>query len=177
MANEGHIIIKGGSKSGSGGAPRDINRFFTKIDAGSSRPAFCMPRHIAEIKGDVEAMRNNMDQGFVPTDQRMRYNQKYKELRDRYDQLVNSQENAAAIIKEDPDGWAERRKELASEISAGMPTEEAIAKRKVNPHKVLRDEKERGLERKKQEFIIISKAMQSAGYEAESNIESLQREK
>ena len=177
MANEGHVIIKGGKTEDSGKKPtkKDIIRFFTAVDKGSSRPAFCLPTQVERYQEDVDKMEKAISMGQVQPERKLAFEQKYKQKKERLDQLRDNQNNAKKIIKEDPDYWAGRRKELAEEIKAATPSRKDIKRRHVNPHKVIRMEKD-GLERKKQEYIIISRAMRTAGHDVDSDISFLERE-
>jgi len=175
MANEGHIIVK--DKPGPGRPPvkRNIIRFFTEVDKGSSRPAFCLPTQIERYKEDVDKMEKALKMGQVQVERKMAFEQKYKQKKERLDLLYENQNNAKSIIEEDTDYWANRRTELGEEIRAATPSRKDIKTKRVNPHKIIRMEKE-GLERSKQEYIIISRAMKAAGHDVDSDISFLERD-
>lgn len=175
MAHEGNIIIKGDKKGGPRTNPRNIRQFFTAVDKGSSRPAFCLPRHFAAFKETADQMKRALDMGYITPDRKMAFEEKYRQHQERLAELKHNKENAAYIIKEDPDAWAKRREELATEISESMPTATDSRKKRVNPFRNLKKEKD-GLEAKKQEYIIISRAMQAAGYDVDSNISLLEKD-
>jgi len=177
MANDGHIIIKGGKDEDADKKPKkkDIVRFFTAVDKGSSRPAFCLPSQIERYREDVGKMEKAIEMGQVQPERKLAFEQKYKQKKGRLDQLEENQDNAKKIISSDPDYWSKRREELAGEIRAATPSRRDIKKRHVNPHKIIRMEKD-GLERKKQEYIIISRAMRTAGHDVDSDISFLERD-
>ena len=176
MANEGHIIIKRGS------GKRDIRRFFSPVDKGSNRPAMCYPRRTQTLREETNTMQKNLDMNMVEPTRKMIYEQKLKEKTDRLKDLDGSKEKAVQIINEDKDGWAKRRNDLGTFIAESTPTREDERLRRVNPHKVLRAEKEgiKGqmpLGQARTEYKIISRALQAAGDFEESNTSFLQKEK
>ena len=120
-------------------------------------------------------MQRVLDQGHITADRRMDFENKLKQHQARLDALRENKDNAAKIINEDPDAWAKRRKELAEEISNSMPSRKDVNKKRVNPFRNLKKEKS-GLEAKKKEYIIISKAMQAAGHDVDSNISFLEKD-
>ena len=63
-----------------------------------------------------------------------------------------------------------RRNDLGEEIAGTMPSRDDIRKRRVNPHKIIRQEKG-GFEEKKKEYIVISRLMGE-----DSNVSFLQRD-
>jgi len=176
-ANDGHIIVKGGKAEDAAKRvnKKDIVRFFRPVDKGSSRPAFCLPTQIERYQEDVSKMERAVELGQIQPERKMAFEQKLKQKKERLDLLLDSKDNAKKIINEDPDYWAGRRTELAEEIKAATPSRKDIKRRHVNPHKVIRMEKD-GLERKKQEYIIISRAMRTAGHDVDSDVSFLERE-
>ena len=176
MAHEGHIYVKNDKKNEKQrDGSMNIRQFFTAVDKGSSRPAFCLPRHFEAFKETTVQMRRALDNGFVAPDRKMAIEEKYRQHNERLKSLEDNRANAAKIIKEDPDAWAKRRSELAEEISNSMPKRSEVNKKRINPFRNLKTEKS-GLEAKKQEYIIISKAMQAAGYDVDSNITFLEKD-
>lgn len=172
MANEGHIIVKG-SKKGSHNPeqnPMDVRRFFTPVDKGSARPAFCHPKRKADFEEGIKSMEKKLEHDMVDSSRKMAQELNLKERKERLDQLNHNFENAKKIIAENPDAWAKRRKELAKEIKSGLPTRKDVREHRVNPFANLKREKEGGLEAKKREYTIISRAMAE-----ESNTSFLQQ--
>ena len=183
MANEGHIIIK---KSGEQVAPQKgrygTSQFYRSIDKGSSKPAFCYPRRAQTLKEELKTMEKNLDMGHITPERKMAYRQKMKQLESRVGEIDESFDNAKKIIESNKDGWKTRRDNLAEKISDLTPTRDDELKRRVNPHAVLRREKqgERGdapLEKMKREFTVISRAFQAAGEFEEANHSFLQKDK
>jgi hypothetical protein len=163
MANKGHIIIKGDKT-------KDIQRFYTPVDKGSSRPAFCYAKKVENFREDVASMRRAIDQGRVVGERKMQFEQKLAQKTKRLREIEDNCKNAKAIIKEDPDGWAKRREELAEIIKNETPAYSDEKKRKVNPHAILKAEKG-GLGQARKEYVIISRAM-----DEESNTSFLQKD-
>ena len=177
-AHAGHIIVKGDKKGEAPSqrrSPMNTRRFFTQVDKGSSRPAFCLPRHMDAFKETTEQMERALEGGHITADRRMDFEAKLKQHQNRLAELQANKQNAANIINEDPDAWHKRRNELAEEIRDAMPSRTDNVKKRVNPFSNLKREKS-GLEAKKQEYIIISKAMQAAGHEVESNVSFLEKD-
>ena len=175
MANETHIIVKKRHN-------RDMKQFFRPVDKGSAKPAFCYPRRVENMKEELRSMENSLDRGLVGAERKMGYEQKKNERKKRVEELDASIEGAKKIIAKDKDGWKKRRDQLAAEISAALPTREDVMKRRVNPHTILRREKqgEKGdasLEEKKREFTIISRAFQASGDYEEANHSFLQKDR
>jgi hypothetical protein len=176
LANEGYIISK--KKGGRYGT----SQFFRPVDKGSSKPAFCYPRRAEALKEEHASMKRNLDRNMVSPERKMVYEQKMKQLGKRVEQIEESFEGAKEIIEKDKDAWETRRNNLAAKISEQMPTRDDEQKRKVNPHAVLRKEKqgERGeqpLEATKREYTIISRAFQAAGDYKEANHSFLQKDR
>jgi len=173
MANEGHIIIKRKNRSEFQAEhnPMSVRRFFLPVDKGSSRPAFCYGKKSEFLKEDIDTMKKNLETGAVAPERKSEYKARLNNVEERYDQITESHENAKKIISENPDKWIERRNELAEKIKEGMPTRKDVKDRRVNPHANLRREKEGGLEKMKNEYRIISRALGE-----ESNISFLQKD-
>jgi len=173
-ANAGHIIVKGSSRKGNVGGdnPRSIHRFFTAIDKGSARPAFCYPKKKEYFEEEVRRMEKTLASNMVHPERRMAYEHQLNEHKKRLDEIHESFDNAQKIVAEDPDGWAKRREELAEQIKEGVPSRKDVKERRVNPFANLRREKVEGLEDIKNEYRIISRAMGE-----ESNVGFLQKEK
>jgi hypothetical protein len=168
MANEGHIIVKNKRPDG---RKINISRFFRPIDKGSAKPAFCYPHRRASLQDEVNRMEKILEGGHISSDRKMAFEIKLNERKERLDKINASFDGAEKVISEDKDAWAKYRQDLAKEISEGMPSRQDERERRVNPHRVLKNEK-RGLENKKRQYIIISRAMGE-----ESNVSFLQKEK
>ena len=176
MANNGHIIIKKNS------GKYTTSQFFRPIDKGSSKPAFCFPRRGDALREEHASMKRNLNRDMVSPERKMVYEQKMNQLGKRVSEIEASSQAAKKIINADKDGWAARREELANAIAEQTPTRDDVRKRKVNPHAVLRREKEgeKGsspLEEIKRDYTIISRAFQSAGEYEEANHSFLQKDK
>lgn len=163
MANAGHIFIKGKGKT-------DISRFYTPIDKGASKPAFCYTKKIENLKEEVGSMRRAIEQGRVTGERKMTFEQNLNQKVKRLKEIEDNVNNAKKIIKEDPDLWAKRREEIAEVIKEATPSRSDEMKRRVNPHAVLKNEKT-GLGELRKEYVIISKAMGE-----ESNTTFLQKD-
>ena len=169
MAHERNIIIQ--NKSGKSSREITYRTFYGPLDKGSSKPSFCYPKRKEALQEEVDKMQKAIDNGHISPERAMEakinLNTKKKRLDD-----INAQEAVSRKKFEDnKDEWMVRRKELAEEIAALMPTEKEVQKRRVNPHLNLQREKAGGLEEKKREFMVISRL---AG--EDSNIANLQRE-
>jgi len=183
MANEGHIIIKGGSEK-----PRQnnsgrwgTNQFFTPVDKGSAKPAFCYPRRTQGLKEELAQMERNIRDGNVDPQQKMSYDLKAKKIRERVSMIDQSFEKAKEIIDKAPDAWKTRLQTLSAEIAERTPSREDKRKRRVNPHGVLREEKvgsqgKRPLEEIKREYTVIARAFQARGDYEESNHSFLEKD-
>jgi hypothetical protein len=183
MANEGHIIIKGGSEKPRQSQGRfGMNQFFREVDKGSAKPAFCYPRRTEGLKEELSQMERNIKDGNVDPERKMGYELKAKKIQERVDLINESFKSAKEIIDKNPDAWKTRRDNLATEISDRTPSRDDKRKRRVNPHGILRDEKvgssgKRPLEDVKREYTIISRAFQARGDYEESNHSFLQKDK
>ena len=182
MANEGHILIKKSAEEKRSVGRFGMNQFFRPVDKGSAKPAFCYPRRTEHLKEELHRMERVLEEGKIDPERRMGYELKAKKVRERVGLIDESFENAKAIIDKDPDVWKTRRDNLATEIAERTPTREAVRNRTVNPHAVLRDEKNgtngtRPLEELKREYTIISRAFQARGDYEEANHSFLKKDK
>jgi hypothetical protein len=176
LANETHVIIKRNPGRFS------TAQFFKPIDKGSAKPAFCYPRRADALKEDLNSMKRNLKRDMVSPERRMAYEQRIKQLEDKVAKIDESFEGAKEIIEKNKDAWKTRRDNLAAKIAEQTPTRDAVAKRRVNPHAVLRREKQgekndAPLEQVKRDYTIISRAFQAAGDYEEANHSFLQRDK
>jgi len=167
MANEGHIIIKTGDKT----RKATYRDFYGPLDKGSAKPSFCYPRKKEMLKEEIEKTQKAIDSGFIAKEREMAMKIKLKEKRERLDKLSEQENSAKKLFKENKDAWIARREHLKEEIANNMPTRDAVIKRRVSPHAVLRKEKKEGLEDKKREFVVISRLA-----EEEPNTAFLQRD-
>jgi hypothetical protein len=180
MANEGHIIVKNSDKRTQG--RWGMNQFFNPVDKGSAKPAFCYPRRTEGLREELHTMRNNLDSGKVDPERKMAYELKAKQIEERMVDIDNSFKTAKTIIDKDPDAWKSRRDNLAKEIADRTPSRDDVRKRRVNPHGILRQEKQgdgdkKPLEGLKREYTIISRAFQARGDYEEANHSFLQKDK
>ena len=183
MANEGHILIK----SSESDKPKNSGRwgtrqFFTPVDKGSAKPAFCYPRRTQGLREEVAQMERNIKDGSVDPEQKMSYELKAKRIKERVGEIEGSFEKAKEIIDKAPDAWKTRMDNLAAEITERTPSRDKKDKRRVNPHSILREEKvgsqgKRPLEEIKREYTIIARAFQARGDHEEANHSYLQKDK
>jgi hypothetical protein len=183
MANEGHIFVKKAENERPPAAKGRwaMKQFYGEVDKGSAKPAFCYPKRAQSFKEELESMEKAVAEGRVDPERKMAYELQVKEHRARVDQINDSFENAKEIIDKNPDAWKSRRENLAKEIAERTPTADAVRKRRVNPHSVLRSEKQgssgkRPLEDLKREYTIISRAFQARGDYEEANHSYLQKD-
>jgi hypothetical protein len=181
MANAGHIIIKKDKETKREGR-YGMGQFFNPVDKGSAKPAFCYPRRTAGLREELSQMERVLKEGQVDPERKMAFELKAKQISDRMEEIDDSFKNAKDIIDKDPDAWKTRRDNIAGEISDRMPTRDDVHKRRVNPHAVLRQDKEGGsgnrpLEELKREYTIISRAFQARGDFEEANHSFLQKDK
>jgi hypothetical protein len=168
MANAGYIVVKqSGDEKGRRVSYRD---FYGPLDKGSAKPSFCYPKRKEALKEDISKMERVLESGHIAKDHEMDAKLTLKQKKERLKAIDAQEGEAAKLFKEHKDDWMKRRGELAEEIRMSMPTETDVKKRRVNPHKVLRNEKT-GLEDKKKEFIVLSRL---AG--EDSNVSFLQRD-
>jgi len=151
--------------------PKDYRIFYGPHDKGAAKPAFCYPQRIQTLQEEVRSMERNLDMGFVSPERKMAYEARLRERKTRLDGINKATEDANKIIEENKDFWAGRRKELGREIRSAMPSRKDVEKRRVNPYRVSKMEKEGGLGEMKREFIVISRLLKE-----ESNISFLQRD-
>lgn len=167
MANPAYIIVKDGEK----GRRVSYKDFYGPLDKGAARPSFCYPKRKEELVEEIKSMKRAIDHGHVSPDKKMAVEMDLKKREERLDKL-NEQETAARkLFNENKDKWLERRTSLAEEITAKTPTRADRKKRIVNPHRVLQEEKQGGLQEKKTEYIVLSRL---AG--EESNVSYLTRD-
>ena len=168
MANASYIIIKGEGDKNRRVTYKD---FFGPLDKGSAKPSFCYPKRKEALKEEVQKMEKVLDSGHIAKEHEMEARVTLKTKKDRLKAIDAQEGEAKKLFTDNKDAWMKRREALAEEITAAMPTQDAVRKRKVNPHRVLQTEKS-GLEDKKKEYIVLSRL---AG--EESNVQFLQREK
>ena len=171
MANEGHIIVKKDK-------PRTYRQFYGALDKKtvngkevySNKPAFCYPSRIQKMGEDIDGMQKALDLGHVPPDHRMEFEHVMKQRKARHEEILEQRESAVKSFQEDPVYWESRYKELKKVIQDGMPSRKDVKEKRVNPHSVLKREKE-GLEEAKREFMVIGKLIGK-----ETNLDFLRRE-
>ena len=150
--------------------PEDYQLFWGPHDKGAAKPAFCYPQRIQALKEEVRRMERNLEMGYISAERKMAYEARLKERKQRLDSINESIERTQKIINNNKDFWVRRRRELADLIRNAMPSRKDVEKRRVNPYRVAKMEKE-GLGEVKKEFIVISRALGE-----ESNISFLQRD-
>ncbi len=161
----GHIIVKNGVDR-----PDSYRDFYGPLDKGSAKPSFCYPKRKENLQEEVEKTRKALENGYIAKEREMEAKVRLKEKQKRLDAINTQEADAKKIFEANPDFFIKRRAELAKDIRAAMPTKTDVNKRRVNPFKVLQNEKS-GLEEKKREYVVLSRL---AG--EESNTSFLQRE-
>lgn len=164
MANEGHIHVKKGR-------PKDYRKalYDAELDNGANKPSWTYTGRIKAMKDRLGSMEKSQSEGWVPPEERARYDHNYKREKERLEKILESKEKADKWFEENKDYAAQRREELAEHIKEGMHSKTDGMGKKVNPHTVLKREKG-GLEEAKREFMVLSK-----GLGEESNITFLQK--
>lgn len=150
--------------------PKDYRVFFGPLDKGAAKPAFCYPERTRILSEEVRSMERNLNMGYISPERKMAYEDRLKQRKDRLDGINANTEKVQNIVNGDKDYWDKRRKELGKEIRGAMPSRKDVEKRRVNPYRVNKMEKE-GLGEKKREYIVISRALNE-----ESNVSFLQRD-
>jgi hypothetical protein len=179
MANEGHIHIK---KKGYKESPRPHLVFFRPvIDRSKSgnfnnRPAWQMRRHVSDLADNVASKENALEQGFVDGESKAEFEQLLAKEKKRLGQILESQDAAEKIVKEDRGFWEQKHKEMGEAISNNMPTENDYHKKKPNPHKIAQMEKKpfkdgMTFQEYKSAYQVIGRAL-----DEESNIANLIRD-
>jgi len=166
-ANSGYIIVKSEGKD----KKMTYKDFYGPLDKGSARPSFCYPKHKEALQDEVKSMEYALASGYVTPDKKLTLEIDMKKRKERLDKIGEQEMNAKRLFKEHKDKWMERRTALAEEIAARTPTRSEKAKRVVNPHRILQEEKQKGLQEKKTEYIVLSRLA-----EEESNIGFLTRD-
>ena len=151
--------------------------FYGTHDKGSKFPAWTSPKRVEELSDQAKAYKEALDKNQVSSDMRPQVENKYKMISERLGSIVNSWDETQKFVNENEDKLNKRRKELAKEIGDLTPPRQMEKEHRVNPHTVLRREKEpdeKGLtlDDKKSEYILISRALGE-----ESNVGFLQKER
>ena len=153
-------------------APKSYKRFYdsTGVDKGASKPIFCYPERKKRFEEETQGMRRLLDSGNINSEHKMSYELRVKEREKRLESMNSAEGKARESFEQDKDYWVKRRNDLGEEIAGTMPSRDDIRKRRVNPHKIIRQEKG-GFEEKKKEYIVISRLMGE-----DSNVSFLQRD-
>lgn len=154
------------------GRPRNKNYrdFYGPLDKGAGKPAFCYPERVKLLKEEVQKMEKNLEMGFVSPERKLAYKSRLVQKTKRLDAIKEGESKAHKVLNENKDYWVDRRKELAEEIRAGMPSVKDVEKRRVNPYRVAKRE-QAGLGAMKREYIVVSRMLGE-----ESNTSFLQRD-
>jgi hypothetical protein len=166
----GYIIIKG-SGDGDKVKKEGYKAFYGPHDKGSAKPSFCYPQQKEALREEIKGMEKALSDGFVAETRVLKVKSDLRMKKERLDQINAQEADAKKIFKENKDVCIARRNELADTISAAMPTTKDVEKRRVNPHRVLANEKIKGLGKLKTEFQILSHLA-----EEESNTRFLQKD-
>lgn len=166
----GFIVVKGGD-----GRKNEDRRSYKQfyhptIDKGSSKPAFCYPSRQRDLEEEVASMERALEMGNVGSDRRLVFEAEMNKKKQRLEGIKQAHEDAVKKMEPDKDEWVARRKELAAEIRNATPSKKDVKERRVNPHTVIRNEKE-GLGEVKKEYQVISRLLGE-----ESNVGFLQRD-
>jgi len=132
-------------------APRPGRVFFSqKVDMGANgkfnnRPAWQMKRHVEGLKEDIESKKRILEDKHAVTGavDIGEFKQLLAKQEERLGEIMESEDIARKVIKEDPDFWHQKHKEMGKKISDNMPTETDYHKRRPNPHKIANMEKEK----------------------------------
>jgi hypothetical protein len=149
---------------------KDYRNWWGPHDKGAAKPAFCYQRRVDNLREEVRSMERNLDMGYVSAERKMAYETRLKERKTRLDSIDAETSRVRKSLGKNKDYWVERRKELGEQIASAMPSRNDVEKRRVNPYKVAKMEKE-GLGDMKKEYIVISRALGE-----ESNISFLERD-
>jgi hypothetical protein len=163
--NAGYVIIKGKEK------PYSYRDFYGPLDKGSAKPSFCYPSRKQDLKEEIEKAEKLLDSGYISKEKEMEFRVNLKTKQKRMNDIDAQEADAKSVYEENKDMLMKRRKELAKDISAATPSRDAVKKKLVNPHKILKMEKG-GLEDKKREYIILSRLA-----DEEANVSFLQSDK
>ena len=161
------------NKRGPGRPPasdKDYRTWWGEVDKGAAKPAFCYPQRVDNLREEVRSMERNLERGYVSAERKMAYESRMKERKERLEKIEANTKRVKQTIGKDKDYWANRRKELGEKIRSAMPSRSDVRKRRVNPYKIAKMEKE-GLGEMKKEYIVISRALGE-----ESNIAFLERD-
>jgi hypothetical protein len=164
--NAGYVIVKGKEK------PYNYRDFYGPLDKGSAKPSFCYPSRKQDLKEEVEKAEKLLDSGYISKDKEMEFRVNLNMKKKRMDDINAQEADAKSMFEENKDMLMKRRKELGKDISAAMPSRDAVKKKLVNPHKILKMEKQGGMEDKKREYIILSRLA-----DEEANVSFLQSDK
>lgn len=152
-------------------APKSFRKaFYGELDKGAAKPTFCHPKRKQDMEEEVKKMKRVLDGGDISSEHKMSFELRLKEREGRLDKINESEERSRKNFEEDKDYWVKRRNELKETIRDAMPSRTDVKERRVNPHKVIKDEKEGGLGQVKTEFIVLSRLMGE-----DSNVSFLQR--
>lgn len=170
-ANSGYIIVKGGGADNQKEKPQGIRAFYGPLDKGSAKPSFCYPAQKEALREEIRWMEKELKDGNVSETRVLKVKADLKQKQTRYDKICEQEADANKLFKENKDSCIKRRDELKEIISAGMPSIKDVEKKRVNPHKIVEDEKKKGLGKIKTEYQILSHLA-----DAESNTKFLQRD-
>ena len=148
----------------------DHKMFWGPLDKDANKPSFCYPDRERVLRDEVKEMEQSLAMGYVSQDRQLGFEVKLKAKKDRLDGLDANTQRVRSMVNGNKDAWAERRKDIAKQIAAGMPSRKDVEKRRVNPHRIAKAEMG-GLGALKKEYIIISRALGE-----ESNVSLLQRD-
>jgi hypothetical protein len=173
MAHAGYIIIKGGGADSeqARNKPRGYRAFYGPLDKGSAKPSFCYPDMKRALQEEISGMEKSLKDGYVAETRVMKVKEDLRKKRERLSGILEQEENAHKLFKENKDACMKRRDEIAPLIAAGLPSAKDVEKGRVNPHRILADEKAKGLGELKREYQVLSHL---AG--EESNTSFLQRD-
>jgi hypothetical protein len=158
MANEGYIIIKS-KTDGRVNEKVSYKKFYGPLDKGSAKPSFCYPGAKAALKEEIDSMNRSLERGYVDKEREMVVRSELKTKEKRLSDMNGHESEAKKLFKENEAEWVKRREVLAEEISAGMPSQTDVAKKRANPHRILQNEKGKGLDEKKREYQVLSHLM------------------
>jgi hypothetical protein len=171
MAHSGYIIIKGGTAESQKDKPQGIKAFYGPLDKGSVKPSFCYPAQKEALREEIKGMEKALKDGYVAETRVLKVKQDLRTKQERLDKITEQEANAQKLFKDNKDACLKRRDELKEQIANALPTTKDVDKRRVNPHRIFADEKQKGLGKLKTEYQILSHLA-----DEESNTKFLQRD-
>ena len=116
-------------------------------------------------------MEKALNDGYVAPTRVLKVKQDIKMKKERLDGINSQEADAVKLFKANKDACMQRRDELKEIIAQGLPTMKDVEKKRVSPHRIAKDEKEKGFGKLKTEYQILSHLA-----DEEANTKFLQRD-